>query len=67
MRLKAYRIVSDAVERAVSYGYNRAHKHTEAPGKDGIVDAIYNEVMNELSDIIDWDEGEELEFREEED
>jgi len=67
MKLKAYRIVSDAVERAVSYGYNRAHKHTETPGKDGIVDAIYNEVMNELSEIIDWDEGEELEFREEED
>lgn len=62
MKLKAYRIVSDAVERAVSYGYNRAHKHTDDPGDETIKDAIYNEVMNELSDIIDWEAGEELEL-----
>ena len=60
MKLKAYVIISDAVDQADSYGYNRAHKHTSEPGAEGIKGAIYNEVMNRLSEIIDWEAGEEL-------
>lgn len=60
MKLKAYVIISDAVDQAISYGYNRAHKHTDEPGAEGIKGAIYNEVMNRLSEIIDWEAGEEL-------
>lgn len=55
IRLKSYAIISDAVTRAVSYGYRRAHKHTDTPGEEGIVQAIDDAVMNELSEIIDFE------------
>ena len=64
MKLRAYRIISDAIDRAINYGYNRAHKHTEAPDAETIKGSIYNEIMNELSEVIDWDGEETLELNE---
>lgn len=64
MKLRAYRIISDAIDRAITYGYNRAHKHTETPGAEAIKGSIYNEIMNELSEVIDWDHEETLELNE---
>lgn len=54
MKLKAYTILSNAVDDAVNYGYARAHKHTENPTGEHIVDEITQAVMNELCDIIDF-------------
>jgi hypothetical protein len=33
MKPKEYIVLSDAVERGVEYGWNRAYKHTEDPKK----------------------------------
>jgi len=56
MKLKAWPIVSDAVERGVSYGYRRAYKYTETPSEDDIREAIEQGVMSELAEIINFDE-----------
>jgi hypothetical protein len=58
MKVKVYNVVSRAVEEGINHGYRRAHKHTDNPGLAAIKDAIYNEVMNALCDVIDFDEEE---------
>ena len=56
MKLKAWPIVSDAVERGVSYGFRRAYKHTDKPEEEDLREAIENGVMAELAEIIDFSE-----------
>ena len=55
MRIKAYTVVERAVEEGVAMGYNRAHKHTNAPG-DAIKEHVQREVMTALCEIMDFDE-----------
>ena len=56
VRLNAYKIIDDVVERAVRYGYRRAHKHVESPTEDHIINEINKSVMNELCEILKFDE-----------
>lgn len=57
VRLDAYRIISDAIESGLRFGWNRAHKHTDDPGQDLIIDQMHSAVMNELCEILKFDEG----------
>ena len=54
IRLKAYPLIERAVEEGTAYGWNRAHKHTDAPEPAHIRDAIVAAVMNSLDEILDW-------------
>lgn len=54
MKLKAYSIIERAVEEGVTYGYNRAFKHTDAPKTEVLKDSIANAVMNEICEIMDF-------------
>ena len=54
LKLKAYSIVSDAVDSGISYGFNRAHKHMETPNSVDIHEAVLTAVMGSLCDIIDF-------------
>ena len=56
MKLKAYNIVADAIERGVGFGYRRSMKHTNEPQEDDVIEAITNEVLGALSEIINWDD-----------
>lgn len=56
VKVKLYSIVSDAIERGVGFGYQRAHKHTDEPDVDAIVEEIRNAVLNELDEIISFDD-----------
>ena len=56
VRLNTYKIVSDAIENGIKYGYRRAHKHTENPSEDTIIEQIHLAVMNDLCDIINFDD-----------
>lgn len=56
LRLDAYKIISDTIETAIRYGYNRAHKHVENPSVDLILEQIHNAIMNDLCEIIKFDE-----------
>ena len=56
IQIDPWKVVSEAVEVGVRYGYHRAHKHTDSPGEDMICDEIEMAVMNELAERIIWPE-----------
>ena len=56
LKLNSYKIISDAIENGIRYGYRRAYKHVENPSEDTIIEQIHLAVMNELCDIINFDD-----------
>jgi hypothetical protein len=56
MRPNIYKILEIAIVEGVSYGYNRAHKHTETPSKEQICERIQEQVMNSILDYFSFDE-----------
>jgi hypothetical protein len=56
MRVRAYEVLRRAVEEGVAYGWRRAHKHTDAPGEDAIVDHVVQGVLNEVCEYFDFDD-----------
>lgn len=54
MEIKAYDIVSRAVEEGVRVGYIRAYKYTDSPSEETIRDQLYDGVMLALDEIITW-------------
>lgn len=56
LRLNAYKIISDVIESGIRYGYRHAHKHVENPSEDAIIEQIHLSIMNELCEIINFDE-----------
>jgi len=55
IRLRAYSIIDDKVAEGVKYGHARAHKHTDSPTDEEVIDAVSEAVMNALSEVIDWE------------
>lgn len=55
MRVRAYEVLHRAVEEGVTYGWRRAHKHTDTPDEETIKDQILTAVLNEISDYFDFD------------
>lgn len=55
--LRAYDIVSDAVERGVQRGMTRAYKHTNDPSSDYIADQVEQAVLGELCEVLDFEGG----------
>lgn len=58
MKVKTYRVLQNAVEVGVNYGYNRAFKHNESPGEGDITEAIYQAVMNEICEAFSFGDDE---------
>lgn len=61
LKLKTYSIIEDAVERGVSYGLNRAHKHTDTPIQETLAQEIERAVMFEIEEVIDFENDEFVE------
>lgn len=59
MRLRAYDIVTRAVEEGVGFGITRAYKHSEAPTREALVDAVEQEVKANLCDVINFNDFED--------
>jgi len=57
MRVNAYNVLSRAVEEGVTVGWTRAHKHTDKPTRQTVEDQIVNEVLNAISEVFDFDDG----------
>ena len=58
MTVRAYSVLSRAVEDGVAYGWRRAHKHTSTPDENSIVDQIVTGVLNEICLYFDFsDDG----------
>ena len=56
VRVRAYPLIADAVEHALVYGWNRAHKHTSTPSEEAIMEALEQAVMNALCEVLDFGE-----------
>ena len=57
VKVDVYKVIQDAVERGVRYGYSRAHKHVEHPGEEHLCQEVYTSVMNELCDLLKFEES----------
>lgn len=64
IQLRAYHLISVAVEQGITCGYQRAFKYTETPDPETIKDEIRHYVMMELCDTLDF-EGDNSEGLEE--
>jgi hypothetical protein len=56
MKPKEYIVLSDAVERGVEYGWNRAYKHTEDPDPREIRQSIIEQVMITIGEYFEFDD-----------
>ncbi len=52
VRINAYSVISEAVERGTAYGVHRAYKHTNKPSHDAIAEAVRDAVMSELCEVL---------------
>lgn len=50
---KTYHILDRCVEDGIAIGYNRAHKHTDDPSRQLLIQEIHREVMNEICSWFD--------------
>ncbi len=55
VKVKLYKVISEAVSTGVRYGVNRSYKYTDCPSIDDFVEQVENAVLNELSEVIDYD------------
>jgi len=60
MKVKLYHLISDCIHRGVSHGYNRAYKYVDTPDKYCMIDNIEREIMNELCEYFDFEDGNEI-------
>lgn len=58
IKLRATRIVSDAIENGVERGWNRAHKHTDTPSPEHLKETIGMAVMESLDEVFDYGDNE---------
>jgi hypothetical protein len=60
----SYKILSDCIDRGLSYGYNHAHKHIDTPSEEAILEEQHDAIMNEICDYFNFsdtvNEGEPL-------
>lgn len=56
VRLKAYSIIDDAVERGIGFGWHRAHKYVDNPTEETIKEKMRDEVMLALTEVLDFSE-----------
>lgn len=57
VRIDAYRVIREAVEAGSAYGWRRAFKYTDEPDDDLAIETIATAVMNELAEVLIYDEG----------
>lgn len=55
MKAKEWPVLEMAIESGVSYGWARAHKHTEDPSPDHIKMVIAECVMSKICEWFDMD------------
>ena len=48
-------ILTQAIERGIDYGWHRAHKHTDTPTTERIVEQIEIEIWNEIDEMFDFE------------
>jgi hypothetical protein len=59
MKPKLYPVLQMAVEEGVTYGLTRAHKHTDKPTHDQVVNAVTEGVLTSICEWFDLDQDQE--------
>lgn len=54
LRPKTYPMLCQCVETGLQLGWNRAHKHTENPTEQQILNEMENAIMNEICEWFDF-------------
>lgn len=57
VRVNAFLVIAEAVDRGINWGWQHAHKHVEDPGETAIKESLYNDIMNELCEVLRFDDG----------
>jgi len=57
IRLRAYDVVAESVERGIRLGITSAQKYGDKPNRAQFEDAIYRSVMNALAEILEFEDG----------
>lgn len=55
MKANDYKVLNEAIERGVNYGYNRAFKYTSSPDTEHVINTIIEAVKTEISEWFDFD------------
>lgn len=55
LRVRAYDVLTRAVEEGVAAGYAHAHKYVRRPTEDVLKERIYDAVMNAIAEVFDFD------------
>lgn len=58
LKLKTYRIVSEAIDNGITWGLSRVYKYTDAPTKEDFHAPLYENIMACLDDVVNFDEDE---------
>lgn len=58
-KVDAYKVVDRAISEGVTWGWNRAHKHSDQPSEETIKQQIHYHVMLTLSEVVNWDDPED--------
>lgn len=56
LKVRTYPVLCRAVEEGVAYGWQRAHKHVDAPDAQTIEQQIVTAVVNEICEYFDFDD-----------
>lgn len=54
VRVDAYRVIADAVERGIMWGLQHATKHVEYPSMDQMTVHLERDIMSELCEVLDF-------------
>jgi hypothetical protein len=57
MKPNTYVILQDCLEKGISAGWYRAHKHTDTPGEETIKEKIEEAILLEISNYFIFDEN----------
>jgi len=55
MKPKIRPILEMCIDEGTRIGYRRAHKHTEEPNEDWVIETINNEIMNVIDLYFDFE------------
>ena len=54
MKAKARRVLEQAIEEGVSYGWRRAYKYTDSPSDESVKSSICENVMSHIDTWFDF-------------